>query len=361
MSAKDQDTEISLKEALLAVKEYLFEIKRCIPIILLITLPIVGYQFYKSYTADWYYYAPLTFMLNEGSGNSAGISSILGSMGLPVGKSDENFEKIIELAKSRRIASATVFTKVVIGEKEDYLANHIIEMLENYGKWNPKGLFGGKVIYKIDGLRFTHDSIPGFTLDEGYALQHLQEHLNGNSFRKIDPLFYPGYDENTGIMLLDAITFHPDISLHLSNIMFKELSEYYIEQATEKQEINFDLIKAKSDSIYGELQTKNYSLANFKDKNQGMFARADKLTESKLMLEIQKLTAMYAEATKNLEVADFALKNKTPYIQLVDGPMLPILPQKLSVPRSIAIGLFLGAFFGVAFVVTRKMFRDVLS
>lgn len=362
MSAKGQETEISLKEALLAIKEYMSEIKRCIPIILLITLPVLAYQVYKASSADWIFNAPLSFMLNEESGSSAGISSLLGSIGLPVGgNGEENLDKILELSKSRKISAATVFTKTTIDGKEDFLANHLIEMLENKGKWNEKGIFGGKQPHNIDGLRFTHDSLLAFSLVENYGLKHLQDHLTGNSALKIMPLLVSGYEEQTGIMKIEAITYHGETSVKLAKSLFEKLSEYYVNQAIEKQEQTYSLIKTKSDSIYEELQAKNFSLANFKDKNQGMFARTDKLTETKLMLEIQKLGAMYAEATKNLEVADFALKNKTPFIQLIDEPILPIIPQKISILKAIILGLFLGVFLGTVYVVTRKMFRDVLN
>jgi len=362
MSAKDQDTEISMKEALLATKEYLSEIKRCIPIILLITLPILAFQIYKAVKSDFVYSAPLSFMLNENSGSSAGISSILGSIGIPIGGSGEdNLDKILELSKSRKISASTIFRKTEIGGKEDFLANHLIQMLEEKGDWNKKGLVGKKQTYDIDNLRFSHDSLSAFSLVENNGLKHLQDHLIGNSQRKIDPIINTGYEEQTGIMKINATTTNGEVSVKLAKILFEELSEYYIDQSIEKQELTYKLIKSKSDSIYGELQAKSYSLANFKDGNQGMFARTDKLTESKLELEIRKLGAMYSEVTKNLEVADFALKDKTPFIQLIDEPILPIIPQKSSLLKAIMLGLFLGVFLGTAFVVTRKMFRDALN
>lgn len=362
MSSKEQDAEISIKEALLAIKEYLKEIKRCIPIILLITLPILAYQIYKVVNEDWVFNAPLSFMLNEDTGSSAGISSLLGSIGLPIGANGEdNLDKILELSKSRKISASTIFSKVNINGKDDFLANHLIQMLEQNGKWNKKGLFGGEQLHDIDELRFSHDSLPAFSLVENNGLKHLQNHLVGNPHRDITPLIHTSYEEQTGIMKIEASTTNAEISVKLAKALYEKLSKYYVDQSIEKQEVTFKLISSKSDSIYQELQAKNYALADFKDRNLGLFARADQLTESRLMLEIQKLGAMYAEATKNLEIADFALKNKTPFIQLIDEPILPITPYKTSLLKGIILGLFLGIFLGVVFVVTRKMFRDVMN
>lgn len=362
MSSTEQDAEISLKEALLAIKEYLTEIKRSIPIILLITLPIVAYQVYKSVNQDWIFNAPLSFMLNEDSGSGGGISSILGSIGLPLGsKGEDNLDKILELSRSRKISASTVFTKVELDGKEDFLANHLISMLEKKGQWNVKGMFAGEQKYNIDGLRFKHDSLAAFSLVENFGLKELQEHLVGNSPRDIRPLIKTDYEEQTGIMTIEASTYNGETSVKLAKTLYDKLSKYYVDQSVEKQELTFKLISEKADSIYQELQSKNYALANFKDSSQGLFARADQLTESRLMLEIQKLGAMYGEATKNLEIADFALKNKTPFIQLIDEPILPIIPYKTPLVKGIILGLFLGVFLGIAFIVTRKMLRDVLN
>ena len=362
MSTRDQDTEISIKEALLVIKEYISEAKRSVPVILLIALPFLAYQVYKAVNDDWVFNAPLSFMLNEDSAGGSGISSILGSIGLPMGGSgDDNLDKILELSRSRKITASTIFTKVEIGGKEDFLANHLIEMLEKKGEWNVRGIFASEQKYNIDNLRFTHDSLPTFSLVENNGLKNLQDHLTGNSHRDIKPLVKTSYNEQTGIMELEAKTYNGEISVSLANTLYEKLSKYYVNQTIEKQKLTYDLIKAKSDSIYQELQAKNSALANFKDSSQGMFARADLLTESRLMIEIQKLGAMYQESTKNLEVADFALKNKTPFIQAIDTPILPITPHKTSLLKSIILGLFYGLFLGIGFVVTRKMFRDVMN
>ena len=366
MSAKgqvDNNDEISLKEAIITSKDYFSEIIRCIPIIILITIPILAYQVYSAMTDDLLYEAPLSFMLDdEGSGGGAALSGLLGSIGLPVGGGGEdNLDKILELSKSRKISSSTVFTNVKIDGKEDILANHVINMLEENGDWNKRGLLAPEQKYNIDGLRFSHDTLANFNLIENNGLKHLHEHLVGNSKKEIRPLIATSYNEQTGIISIVSNTHNPEISVALSKILFDKLSEYYVEKSIEKQDLTYKILKEKTDSIYTELQAKNSSLASFKDGSQGMFARTDQLTETRLMIDIQKLGAMYGEATKNLEVADFALNNKTPFFQPIDEPVLPIMPHKASLLKSIIIGLVLGGFLGAAFVVTRKMFRDALS
>ncbi len=366
MSTKGQvehNDEITLKEAILTSQDYFREIIKSIPIILLIMLPVLLYQVYKAMNDDLLYEAPLSFMLNDDSSSGgAGLTSILGSIGLPIGGGGEdNLDKILELSKSRKISSATIFTNYNIQGKNDLLSNHLIQMLEDNGKWNERSILAPEQEYNIDGLRFKHDSLPAFDLIENNGLKHLHEHLIGNPKKDIRPLITTSYDEQTGIMSIVSKTFNPEISVALAKNLFEELSSYYVEKSIEKQELTYRLIKEKTDSIYNELQAKNSALANFKDSSMGLFKRADQLTEKRLMIDIQKLGAMYGEATKNLEVADFALNNKTPFIQLIDEPVLPILPQKASLLKGIILGILLGSILGVIFVITRKMFRDALA
>ncbi len=358
----NQNDEISLKEAIITSKEYFSEIIRCIPIILLITLPILAYQVYKAMSDDLMYEAPLTFMLNDESAGAGGLSGILGSFGLPIGAGggEDNLDKILELSKSRKISSATVFRTIEVDGKDDLLANHVIQMLKENDKWNQRSMLAPEQQYNIDGLRFNHDSIANFSLVENNGLKHLHEHLVGNSKKDIDALITTSYNEQTGIMSIISNTHNPEVSIALSNSLYENLSSYYIEKSIEKQQLTYKILKSKTDSIYTELQSKNAALANFKDSSQGMFARADKLTENRLMVDIQKLGAMYGEATKNLEVADFALSNKTPFINSIDKPVLPIMPKKASLIKGIILGLILGGILGILFVVTRKMIRDVM-
>ncbi|MEO6132986.1 MAG: GNVR domain-containing protein, partial [Saprospiraceae bacterium] len=87
----------------------------------------------------------------------------------------------------------------------------------------------------------------------------------------------------------------------------------------------------------------------------------DNVAELRLQRELTAMSAMYAEVLKNTEVADFSLRNKTPFIQVIDAPILPLAPALLSLPRLLLIGLVLGGFIGVAIIVARKFFRHLLA
>jgi len=169
------------------------------------------------------------------------------------------------------------------------------------------------------------------------------------------------YNEDTNIMSLSVTTTDEVLSLELSKRMFESLSNYYINKAIEKQVLTFKIVSAKRDSVLAVLKSVEYQLANFIDTHRSLLMRTDKVAELRLQRELTALSAMYAEVLKNTEVADFSLRNKTPFIQVIDAPILPIAPVKLALIRQLIIGLIIGGALGVAIVVGRKVFKSIMA
>ena len=70
---------------------------------------------------------------------------------------------------------------------------------------------------------------------------------------------------------------------------------------------------------------------------------------------------MYGESLKNLEIADFSLRNRTPFVQIIDEPIAPITPSVKSKLSAIFIGGILGVFLSVSYFVFWKIFRDTMN
>jgi uncharacterized protein involved in exopolysaccharide biosynthesis len=125
--------------------------------------------------------------------------------------------------------------------------------------------------------------------------------------------------------------------------------------------MTYRIVTMKRDSVLGELRSAEYQLANFKDRNRGLFMRTDYVTELRLQRDVTALATMYGEVLKNVEVADFSLRNKTPFIQTIDAPIPPIEPTQISLLRKIAIGIILGGALGSAIIIGRKAFREMMA
>jgi len=120
--------EISLRLLADKLRMWFHEIVRYWYIPGLFILLGIGYQAYRYFKYIPVYTATITFNVDEdeGGGNS-GLTGILGQFGLgSVKPSRYNLDKILALSKSRRVIQESLFSKVIVNGKEDYLANHLL-------------------------------------------------------------------------------------------------------------------------------------------------------------------------------------------------------------------------------------------
>lgn len=355
-----QDDEITLKELILKIGEFWRELWKYWWLIGAITIPFVLYMGYKAYTAEVTYPAKLTFMVNkdEGGGLSA-ISGILGTFGLGGGgnKGGYNLDKMLQLLKSRRITEEAMMTEVEIDGRTDLLGNHVITNLDTLGKWAREPSFRNKEPDKLEGFLFkNNEQDPEL---HNSAIKRLQGKLIGSS--ENPGILSSGYNEDSGILHISFPAEHEGLAIALTKVYFERLSQFYSDKTIESQKRTFDLVKAKTDSIYFALQSKDNQLAKLVETTRSVFSPQEKIKEQQLQREIQKLSVMYAESAKNQEVADFSLKSSTPAIQLIDEPVSPLKPEGESLLKALIIGGFLGVFVGALIVIGRKIYKDTMA
>jgi len=348
--------ETSFKDLVIKFREYALESIRYWYIPVFFALVVAGYQLYKFYNYQPVYPAMITFSVDEDEGGgSSGLSSVLGQFGLGgVRPTRYNLDKILELSKSRRVVQQTLFNKITVDGKQDFIANHLLR-LYNLNAVEPKTSKNESPFY------FTHDSIPAFDRKENEMLLMVYNFVIGPSDQPKKALMNATYNEDTNIMSISATTTDETLSLEMAKHMFESLSNYYINKAIEKQVKTFKIVREKRDSVLAVLKSVEYRLANSKDTRRSLIMRTDQVTELYLQRELLALSAMYAEVLKNTEVADFALRNKTPFIQVIDTPIVPIAPVQLSLLRLLFIGMVLGGVIGIVIVVGRKFFKEIMA
>ncbi len=357
------NNDISLKELFTRIGEYCNYILKSYKSILLIAILSALTFFGLKFNTKAVYSAELTFMLNEDTqGNLGGLGGILGQFGLGMSSQESNLDKILQLSKARRITQNALFNTIEIGSKSTYLANHLISVLEKDKRWTKSGLLSfskSDDSLDLEGFMFVHDSLETFTLLENKALKRLHLLLAGN--QNVNGLFSSEYSELTGIMKLHMNSHNEDLSVATVNLMFEELSKYYIEKATEKQEYDFNIIKNKHDSISNRLAEIQYQIAVFQDSHRNIFRKQDILKEKQLKTEEQKLLIMTGEVEKQYQIASLALDNKTPYIQLIDMPLKPIRPSNQSRFYYLILGGLLGGLITISYHLLRKMITDIMN
>ena len=70
---------------------------------------------------------------------------------------------------------------------------------------------------------------------------------------------------------------------------------------------------------------------------------------------------MYLEIIKNLELSKITLLNKTPIINIIDKPILPLEDDKFPLILSGFLGGILGASLASFYFVFSKLFKDALT
>jgi len=301
-------------------------------------------------------------MLNDDSKASlGGIGNIIGQMGLGVGSSESNIDKIIELSRARAINQRALFQRDQIHNTEDYLANHLIHSLKDLNAWEDKSMFsfGADDGLDLQDFQFSHHAVDSFSILENKALKKIYAYLVGRD--KTGGAFKSDYSELSGIMYFQLTTGNPELSIKLVNKLYDQLSAYYVETAAEKQRYEYNLVKNKYDSINTALKTTQYTLAKFEDQNRSLIKRRDALREKQLEGEEMKLVTMLGEAEKQLQIAHISLENKSAFIQLIDRPLLPLKPINKGRIYYFLLGGFLGGLFAIAFVVISTMYKEIMS
>ncbi|HEX5113053.1 MAG TPA: GNVR domain-containing protein [Saprospiraceae bacterium] len=345
---------ITMMDLVRQIRSWIAEIIKHWYVVAFFVVLAIGYQGYRYFKYIPLYTATITFNVDEdeGGGNQ-GLTGILGQFGLgAVRPSRYNLDKILALSKSRRVIQESLFSKITVDGKEDYIANHL---LREY-KLNANGTDS-----KASSFYFTHDSLQIFTPEENAMLLTLYGTIIGPPDQPKKALMASSYNEDSNIMTLSVTTTNETISLALAQRMFDSLSKYYINKAIEKSLKTFNLVSMKRDSVLGVLKATEYQLASFKDAHRSMLMRTDQITELRLQREVAALTAMYAEVLKNVEVADFTVKNKTPFIQVIDTPLAPIQPALLSFLRLMLFGILAGGFIGSALVIARRIYLNAFK
>ena len=351
VSGEVEGDEITLKELILKVKGYGAEIWRNWLLVGLITLPVAGYMFYSAWSTKPTYTAKLTFMLNDAqsSGGGGGLASFLGALG--GGDAGQfNLNKIVELSKSRRIIRDALFTRGVIDGKEDFYANHLIRDFDFLKGWE-------KDTTGLKGFLFTRANFDDFSRVEKSAFFKLYERVMDKS----DPLFSSSFSKQSSILELSLKTRSEELAIQLTNVIYAKLSAFYITNSIEKQEHTVEILKGKTDSLKRLMQGKESEAAHFEDTERGLLFESDKVKSKLLRGEAQVSGLGYAEVMKNLEIADFSLKNNIPFIRAIDLPYAPIKPEKKSKLVNLLIGLVVGGLLGSVFVILRKVFREALA
>ena len=333
------DNESSLRDILVEFKEYYTELKQKFFLIFafILLFSIAGY-FYHLYKQDTYIGTISFFVEDETESiNLSSISSMANQFGFDLGGGSSSYfsqQNVIELLKSRKIIESTLSQKSIIFKKNDKLLHHYISI---------NGIIEDSA--SIDFNESFLDSITNIIYEE-----IVTEKLNIIS-----------QNDDAGILNLNYTSLNSQFAKIFSEGLIKQMSDMYSEYRTEKTRYSLKNLQSRSDSVFSELKRSERNLAKARDRNIRVVTSSGRLDEIKYMREVQVLNTIYLELVKNLEIVKMTLLEKTPIIQVVDTPTLPLESEKKPAIFWVFIFSFLGFFITSFVIILRKLVMDVLQ
>lgn len=264
------------------------------------------------------YVANTRFMLkNEGVGSLFGgqmstLSGLLGGgqMGTPL-------ERTAEVIGSDRIVGRALLRPMTIRDSVDLVINHFIRLTDIKKKWQKDSVLN-KVVFNLSDERLE-------------SLSNAQR----KAYKYVKALLIPekgtgvvrkAFDKRSGVLTLSCVHRDEAFAIGLSNAIYAELNEFFVEQMTYSSTNNVEVIRKKLDSIQGELNSVRKMYAVQSDQSLGLLLQQNKVDLKSLSVKEQMLTVMYAEALKNFETYEFMNKAAIPSLTLIDYPFSPIMP-----------------------------------
>lgn len=341
--------ELTVKELVLAIREYIVYFLRKWYWIVLGALVLGTLFFLNAYLAPVNYSAPLTFMLNDDKASSVGAGAILGSLGLGGGEGGgSKVGKLLELGKSRKVLGKVLFDSALIGGKTQLVADHIIDIYDYHEEWEE--------IDSLKGFRFGSDMPAKDDVFGNRVFKVLHRML----IDKEDGLVSLTIDEFSKVSNLSASSLDPELSVVLVNQIFRELSECFVATSISGQQETLTQLKYREDSVKIELSLAEAKLARFEDRSSGVFMRRETVKGQELKRQVLILSSMYGEIIKNKETSAFLLANEKPAFNLIDGPLAPLEAIGESWIKALVIGVLIGGVLTCIILFSTKLVRDSL-
>ena len=339
--------ELTLKELILTIQEYVKEVFKKWWVVVLITALFVGYFLYKHYTHVKTYPASMEFMAQSGGSNPVG--GILGQFGLGSQQGLSPF-KVLEVASSGRILNNVLSAK----SEGKLIANELIgtyKLDEQWSQRNPD----------FKNFRFKTDSLLISTSLDKSAFKRISGLVWKGNGTGTDAMMSIDYDTDTGIYTLSSNGQTSWISSNLLELTYKEVKNFFEYEIVANKVQAIRILDSKMDSLRTLRETKNYQIAAFEDRNRNVFSKTATAQRNILQQDFLAISGSLSEVMRNKELADFNMRNNAALFIEVDRTLEPLSPTRSSIVRKLLSGISFGLFISIFLIVVRKLYREILK
>ena len=292
------------------------------------------------------YHAETTFVLEEsdmgGLNQMSGLASLLGiNIGSLGGSSSGIFQgdNILELYKSDNMLGKTLLSPF---NPESLLIDRFIEFNELSKKWQRK--------VNLDQLDFSI-SRERFTVTQDSVVKEISKLIREKQLAVEKP------NRKLSIIQVNISSKDEAFAKVFNETLVENVNSFYFETKTKKTAENVGILQVQSDSVRRVLDENLVEFAGMSDRIPfpNPLLQSATVEGRKKQIDIQAASAVYAEITKNLEIAKVNHRNNSPLIQIIDAPMFPLRMTRIKLLKGIVFGAAFFVFLALAILYFRRI------
>lgn len=273
----------------------------------------LGLVFYKVTTFKPHYTGEIEFVIEAQDGVNDIAGGVLGQLGLG-GRSGINSNRVIKIAKSKAILRDVLVRSVVLEQDTVQMMDFVLDSSNLAFLLEENEQLSAVTIDSVQQITDASDRNVNLLVDFIYR------HLNGEGLPKL----LVNYDEDSEIFSVGVSSWNELLSYELAKAFFEEIETFYTDKFNSSQVDYYHSLKNRVDSIYIEQQKAQYRLLKLKDQSDGLYLQADRAQELRLQQEVSRLSGVYSELFRNLNQAEFSIRNLQPVVVVIDQPVLPL-------------------------------------
>lgn len=321
--------------------------------IIILSLSILVISLIYNYVKSPTHYARTSFVLDsESSSNSiADIASLASLAGINASSFIDasslfQIDNIQELYRSSSMLKETLLTNSLFGNKNELLINRFGQEEKINKKWNNLGIdFSNESLLRSKSR--LHDSV----LFEAVKIIK-EKYLMVDKPSRKTTILEIGFDHKDELF---AKSFNENLVSIVNNFYFKT--------KTRKTGENLKILQRQADSVKKVLDKSILILAE-KDQsipNPNPLTKVSLVPYQKALVDVQANGAIYQEIVTQLELAKVTHRNKTPLIQIIDKPNLPLENSRLKFFECLFYGLFGGLLIAIFYFSLLRFYNSLIK
>lgn len=169
------------------------------------------------------------------------------------------------------------------------------------------------------------------------------------------------YDEESGILTVKVTYEDESFVYDFCNLIVLNTEHHFLNDDIRNGQTAVKMFKEKVDSIEVNIDATLRKLGQFKDQNRSVISSLDKISETRLMIDLEMLKISYGEYIKGLEMAKAELVNLEPPFMYFDRPTYPLTKENKSVFASALLAFSFSFFLFSIILIARAELNKIMS